>query len=297
MLWQRQTRSQLRGSKTQVGTTSPTAPCSRRSPGATREHAGTCSSQPAGCRAPRAVNTSGIKQTRGPQLVARRQRRLLAGRRSARSHAMHEPLSAGSRAPAPRKPLADGAMGAPGGASPSAPAPRASFRPWRGAVPPALAGSAVSAGIITSRHGRASWRGGRGRGAWGKGRRHLQLPSRRWARPLLLSSPLRSGRKHPISSPASPSRDGARTPRRMHGKKKKKGAGVYLNSLLQINQFHLLHLWLWLPLAVGRCPAPAPTGMAPTPAPENRRNRAPRLPIACPRVATRLWYRLTDKNR
>lgn len=50
-------------------------------------------------RQPRAVNTSGIKQPPGPQLVARRQRRLLAGRRSARSQALHEPLPEGSRAP------------------------------------------------------------------------------------------------------------------------------------------------------------------------------------------------------
>lgn len=108
--------------------------------------------------------------------------------------------------------------------------------------------------------------------------------------PSLIALALGKETSHFLARPAEPPRSAYPSWDAQEKKKKKKGAGVCFNSLLQINQFHLLHLWLWLLLAVGRCPAPAPTGMAPTPAPENRRDRAPRLPIACPRVATGLWY-------
>lgn len=168
-------------------------------------------------RQPRAVNTSGIQQTPGPQLVARRQRRLLAGRRSARSQALHEPLPEGSRAPKnPRSPRR-WCRGSPGRGEPLCSRSQGFVSRW----------CSPAAGI-TSRHGRVSWRGGRGRGARGKGSRHLQLPGQRQEKgtaPSLIALALGKETSHFLARPAEPPRSAYPSRDAQEKKKKKKKRG------------------------------------------------------------------------
>lgn len=185
MLWGRRTRTQLCNSKTQVGTTSPTAPCSCRSPRATREHAGTCSSPPAARRKHVWNPTDARPPARGATPAAAPRRQALGA------------FPGAARAPS---------RGEQGTQKPAIPSQMVPGEPRERRAPLlALPGLRFAPGARRQQallHTTAGLPGGEEReeepGAKAAGTSSSRGSSRRRARPLL-SSPSRSGRKPPIS--------------------------------------------------------------------------------------------------